>query len=153
MVEGGLVINMMTSSQMIPQPFLPSLSGLLLLPRTETCRLKPNERVSLPRNRIRRWCYQFSINNIFDNVMMFIVVFNLAVLAAVHYNMSEEQIMVSEQLNYFFSACYIAEALIKIIALGWRTYWTVSERKDQRAPAGASLRPCVAPVIDCDMHP
>ena len=65
----------------------------------------------------------------FDNFMMFIVMFNLGILAAAHYNMSDEQIELSDRLNYFFSACYILEAMLKITALGWRTYWAVSEEE------------------------
>ena len=52
----------------------------------------------LPRNRIRYWSYRISINSAFDNFMMFVVMFNLGVLAASHYDMSEEQILLGEQV-------------------------------------------------------
>ena len=69
-----------------------------LSPPPPPFRLKPNERVMLPRNRIRYWSYRISINSAFDNFMMFVVMFNLGVLAASHYDMSEEQILLGEQV-------------------------------------------------------
>ncbi len=86
-------------------------------------KLKPNDRPTIPRNKIRRFCYQVAINQRFDTFMMVVVVFNLSILSCAYYDMPEDEHRILENLNTACSSIYILEALLKILALFWPTYW------------------------------
>ncbi|KAL6748527.1 Ion transport protein-domain-containing protein [Haematococcus lacustris] len=86
-------------------------------------KLRPGEKVQLPRNWLRRQLFLLTQNNTFELLMLLVVLANALVLAMNNYSMSEQEAAALAKANIVFVGLYAAEAAVKITALGWRLYW------------------------------
>jgi len=86
-------------------------------------KLRPAEKATPPKSGLRRACYFLATSSRFETLMMLIIVTNLGFLSAAHYGQSAYFTQLDTQMNYFFCAVFIFEAILKIYGLGWNAYW------------------------------
>ncbi|GIL55074.1 hypothetical protein Vafri_10591, partial [Volvox africanus] len=86
-------------------------------------RLRPPDKGSLPRGKLRLPARRLTQSTAFERAMLAIIVANVAVLAATWYGEPPKVEDVQEKLNIGFTGIYTLEALLKLYGLGSRTYF------------------------------
>ena len=73
-------------------------------------------------NRCYKFCYTVCTHYMFTLVITILIIVNTFVLAIDQYPENEETIELQEQLNTFFTYCFVLEMIIKLLGLGIRDY-------------------------------
>lgn len=77
----------------------------------------------LPTNKYRRKVYNLINDKYFEVFIMFCIMFNIVTMALTYEGSSAQYDTVLENINYFFTAVFILECILKFIGLGVRAYW------------------------------
>jgi hypothetical protein len=80
------------------------------------------QRAPLNGGRARKAVYRFVSSRFFDNLMVGMILLNTVCMMLPFYNMPAEYATTLAYLNYFFSAVFIAEFLLRFVALGWHYF-------------------------------
>jgi len=72
--------------------------------------------------KMRQKVFGWVMDSTFDNVMMTIILFNMAVLAAQYYDQSDTYVDICEILNRVFSHMFQIELLFKLFGMGCKQY-------------------------------
>ena len=72
---------------------------------------------------LRQLCYDLYMNGAFDATIMGIIMLNVLFMAMEHHNMSSQWRLVMFTTNIIFTAIYIIEAAIKLLAIGPKNYF------------------------------
>ncbi|XP_034549483.1 voltage-dependent T-type calcium channel subunit alpha-1H-like isoform X2 [Notolabrus celidotus] len=94
--------------------------GLLLSERGEEVQCRESEQIPYFANysRLRRWIHTLCTNFFLDMVVMATIFFSVVVMAVEHYNQPEYIESVTEYFFYVFTAVFIIEVLLKLVAFG-----------------------------------
>ena len=84
----------------------------------------PFRKPPMPPQWWRQKVYKFAVNDDFDSFVLLLIVLNVGVLAASFDAEPEEWSRAQEVLNYTFTVSFAVEAVLKIIGMGWREYWS-----------------------------
>ena len=77
------------------------------------------EIVKIPKGKFRRWCFDFvDDEGGFANFIMACIILNIFSMAATFEGQSDAYSNVLEKINYFFTAAFTIECLMKLIAHG-----------------------------------
>lgn len=74
------------------------------------------------RQRFSMICYKLQKSPIMENVTLFLIVLNVAVMAADRFGMPKWQEQMSEVINFIIAVYFLMEMMIKGVGLGWRQY-------------------------------
>lgn len=76
------------------------------------------------KNPIVLFCYQVLMNPYFDSIIIFVIILNTMCLAMDKYPKYEEEwiILVLSNLNFIFTVIFTAEAVIKMVGLGFKEF-------------------------------
>lgn len=85
-------------------------------------RLKPISKAPIPKQSLRRVCYNFVNHRAFDMVVMVAIILNVMVMAATIYDEPPAYTKAKEWCNIAFFIIYSIEACLKIYAFGWMLY-------------------------------
>jgi len=77
----------------------------------------------IPKNKFRRFLMKIVKQKSFDAFMIFCIICNVVILAMTYDDDPNYYEVILEDLNLFFTSCFITELCIKIIALGPRGYF------------------------------
>ena len=91
-------------------------------------RINPKLAYKRPKNACRSKVYDFAIHKYFEYVILACITLNTIVLALKWTNTPPELLLLTENLNKFFTGVFTFEAAIKITAFGWRYFrdgWNV----------------------------
>lgn len=75
-----------------------------------------------PSNKISHFCFKLTKSKIFEIFIVFLILLNMIVLAMVYDEASDNYKIVLEKLNLSLTVLFIAEAVLKILALGFNRY-------------------------------
>ena len=76
--------------------------------------------------KFRNFFYMMCVHPFFSLVITLLIVLNTFLLALDRYPISEKESQVHEYFNFFFTACFFFEMIVKLIGLGIKLY--VKER-------------------------
>ncbi|TNV87903.1 hypothetical protein FGO68_gene16047 [Halteria grandinella] len=85
---------------------------------------KPMRRFRPPSNVFRQWMFRVHQHRWYENAILVCIVLNTVVLALKWYGQPNEVYVMTEALNYLFTAVFILEAVIKISAFGFYVYFS-----------------------------
>jgi hypothetical protein len=75
------------------------------------------EIIKIPKNKIRRWCFDFvDDEGPFANFIMACIILNIFSMAATFEGQSDAYSGILEKINYFFTAAFALECIMKLIA-------------------------------------
>jgi len=74
--------------------------------------------------KIRSWCYDVAVSSWFDSLVTFMIVLNLVVLMMKYEGMPNSYADILDTMNVVFTAVFIVEAIVKIIGLSVRGYFS-----------------------------
>lgn len=75
-------------------------------------------------SKIRAWCYDVAVSSWFDALVTFMIILNLVVLMMKYEGMPDNYAGVLDTLNVVFTAVFIVEAVVKIVGLSVRGYFS-----------------------------
>ena len=75
-------------------------------------------------SKIRAWCYDVAVSSWFDSLVTFMIILNLVVLMMKYEGMPDNYSSVLDILNVVFTAVFIVEAIVKIVGLSIRGYFS-----------------------------
>uniref|UniRef100_A0A7S3DJI7 Calcium-channel protein CCH1 n=1 Tax=Palpitomonas bilix TaxID=652834 RepID=A0A7S3DJI7_9EUKA len=87
-------------------------------------RTKPKKKDRPPKNKGRKVFYDIVTKNWFDYFIMSVIVCNVATMAMKHFNESTEFVFIIDVLSKIFTSIFILEAILKLIGLGPKRYFT-----------------------------
>lgn len=88
-------------------------------------RSSPQRKLKAPeRSKFRTFFFKIQDNHYFENFIMIIIVLNTLVLFLKWYEQPKEVDQVAEILNYIFTAIFFTEAIIRIIAISPKLYFS-----------------------------
>ncbi|KAK3705212.1 hypothetical protein QZH41_014007 [Actinostola sp. cb2023] len=73
-------------------------------------------------NVLRRYIHFVCMHQYWDITIAVIICINVICMSLEHYQMSEAFIIFVETTNYFFTAVFVVEVVLKVVALGWIRY-------------------------------
>ena len=76
-----------------------------------------------PDNKMRRFFFKITESRYFESIVLITILLNTVVLALKWYEMPLWVSNLCEQLNYVFTGIYTIEAIIKILAMGYASYF------------------------------
>ena len=74
------------------------------------------------KNILYRICYKIASNHIFTAVITLLIFVNTGVLASERYPENKHYYHIVEWANTFFTYCFLAEMIIKLLGLGVKEY-------------------------------
>lgn len=77
----------------------------------------------LPTNKYRRKIYAIINDKYFEVFIMFCIISNIVTMALTFDGTTPEYDTVLENINYFFTAVFILECILKFVGLGVRAFW------------------------------
>lgn len=87
-------------------------------------RAAPIKRIRPPPGRFRLVCFNIMQNKIFEHFIFICIVLNTIVLTLKWYEQDESIVRALEVINYVFSAIFLIEAILKILGLGPKRYFS-----------------------------
>jgi hypothetical protein len=89
-------------------------------------RIEPQKKLPPPKDYFRKAPFAVISHRLFDPFIMACIVGNVMVMASGWYGEPASWTLLKDQINLVFTAVFIAEAVLKIVALGFKEYWTSS---------------------------
>lgn len=92
-------------------------------------KMKPQRKVPKPKDAFRKIPFAIISHRYFDPFIMGCIVMNVMVMAARWYDEPDSWIKIQDDINLAFTMVFIAEAALKIVAMGFKEYWRNSWNK------------------------
>ena len=83
----------------------------------------------MPKNKFRAILFKITRHRGFDIFLMFCIIANIIVMGLNYEGAPSSYNTILENINYFFTAVFIVEFLLKIIAFGYKTYFSSNWNK------------------------
>ena len=117
------IINTHPATMPLP-PSLDKLSRKEMLKFQSSNTFDMNVASKMDLNTIRGKLYYFATSDLFERIMIWLIILNTATMSATFYKQPSEYHYTFEVVNLVFTAIFLIEATIKIIGLGVRQYFT-----------------------------
>lgn len=75
------------------------------------------------KKRISKVCSAIADHSVFQNFIVASIIVNVALMASEHFQQPEYWSITLETTNYFFTALFTVEAVVKVCSHGWRMYF------------------------------
>ena len=87
---------------------------------------KPKKKYIRPTLSIRRWAFDFVMNDAFDRFMIVTILSNVLVMCLSHYGQGPTWDRALTAANIAFTSIYVVEMVLKMLAMGFKEYFSVS---------------------------
>ena len=83
-------------------------------------------RITPPKNKIRKFLHKIVLSKAFETIIMIFILLNIISMACIYDTQSDYYSDVMSKINLIFTFIFILEAILKILALGPKSYFSVS---------------------------